>query len=50
MILTAIMVYMACEDAEKTSTEKATDLPVNERTGKQVAWPEAKRATRKGGL
>ncbi|KQS37106.1 M20/M25/M40 family metallo-hydrolase [Pedobacter sp. Leaf194] len=50
VILTAIMVYMACEDAEKTSTEKATDLPVNERTGKQVAWPEAKKATRKGGL
>ncbi|WP_421938905.1 M20/M25/M40 family metallo-hydrolase [Pedobacter sp.] len=50
VILAAIMVYMACEDPEKTSREKATDLPVNERTGKPAAWPEQKKATRKGGL
>ena len=50
VILAAIMVYMACEDPEKISTEKVTDLGVNERTGKPNTWPEQKKATRKGGL
>lgn len=50
VILAAIMVYMACEDPERTSTEKATDLGVNERTGKPNTWPEQRKATRKGGL
>ncbi|MDN6309268.1 MAG: M20/M25/M40 family metallo-hydrolase [Psychroflexus sp.] len=49
VILTAIMAYMASEDPEKTSNEKAV-LPMNPRTGKQMEWPEAKDATRKGGL
>jgi len=48
-ILTAILVYMACEDPEKTSREKSV-LPVNTRTGEQNKWPEQRKATRKGGL
>jgi len=50
VILAAIMVYMACEDPEKTSNEKATDLPVNERTGKPATWPVQTKSNRKGGL
>jgi carboxypeptidase Q len=50
VILAAIMVYMASEDPEKTSTEKATDLPVNERTGKPSTWPVQTKSNRKGGL
>jgi carboxypeptidase Q len=48
-ILTAILVYMACEEPERFTTERA-DLPVDERTGKKAVWPEQKKATRKGGL
>ncbi|WP_316823982.1 M20/M25/M40 family metallo-hydrolase [Pedobacter miscanthi] len=50
VILAAIMVYMASEDPEKTSNEKATDLPVNERTGKPSTWPVQTKSNRKGGL
>ena len=50
VILAAIMVYMASEDPEKTSTEKAMDLPVNERTGKPATWPVQTKSNRKGGL
>ena len=50
VILAAIMVYMACEDPEKTSNEKATALPVNERTGKPATWPVQTKSNRKGGL
>jgi carboxypeptidase Q len=50
VILAAIMVYMASEDPEKTSTEKAKDLPVNERTGKPSTWPVQTKSNRKGGL
>lgn len=50
VIVAAIMVYMACEDPEKTSNEKTTDLPINKQTGKRMAWPEQKKATRKGGI
>nr|WP_315420167.1 M20/M25/M40 family metallo-hydrolase [uncultured Pedobacter sp.] len=50
VILAAIMVYMASEDPEKTSTEKAKDLPVNERTGKPATWPVQTKSNRKGGL
>ncbi|WP_293788601.1 M20/M25/M40 family metallo-hydrolase [uncultured Pedobacter sp.] len=50
VILAAIMVYMACEDPERTSNEKATDLPVNERTGKPATWPVQTKSNRKGGL
>jgi len=50
VILAAIMVYMASEDPEKTSTEKAKDLPVNERTGKPATWPVQTKSNRKGGM
>jgi len=48
-ILTAILVYMACEDPEKTSREKIK-LPINSRTGQPGTWPEPRKATRKGGM
>jgi Zn-dependent M28 family amino/carboxypeptidase len=49
VILTAIMAYMASEDPEKTSREKRV-LPISKRSGEQMTWPEARDATRKGGL
>lgn len=48
-ILTAIMVYMACEDPQTTSREKSV-LPINSRTGQQTTWPKVSSPTRKGGL
>lgn len=48
-ILTAILVYMASEDPKKTSTEKSV-MPVSQRTGQPMAWPEVRKATRKGGM
>ena len=48
-ILAAILVYMASEDPQTTSTEKSV-LPINTRTGKQNTWPEPRKATRKGGM
>lgn len=48
-ILTAILAYKASEDPEKTSREKRV-LPKDRRTGEQMIWPEARDATRKGGL
>ena len=48
-ILTAILAYKASEDPEKTSREKRV-LPKDKRTGEQMIWPEARDATRKGGL
>lgn len=48
-ILTAVLVYAACEDPQKTSREKSV-MPVNARTGRPVLWPEQRKATRKGGL
>lgn len=47
-ILTAILTYMASEDPEKTSREKAV-LGINPRTGEQGVWPEPRDANRKGG-
>jgi carboxypeptidase Q len=47
-MLTAILVYAACEDPVKTSREKSV-LPINIKTGEQGKWPEQKKATRKGG-
>lgn len=47
-ILTAILAYMASEDPERTSREKAV-LSVNPRTGKQREWPEPRKPTREGG-
>lgn len=49
VILTTILAYMASEDPEKTSREKAV-LPVNPRTGERARWPNQSKATRKGGL
>ncbi len=49
VILTAILAYMASEDPEKTSREKAI-LPVNPRTGERMNWPGQRKATRKGGI
>jgi hypothetical protein len=48
-ILTAIMVYMACEDPNSTSREKIV-LPPNPRTGEPGRWPEKRSPTRKGGV
>jgi len=45
-IVTAIMVYMACEDPERSSNEKA-DLPPNARGEK---WPAPVKSKRKGGF
>jgi carboxypeptidase Q len=48
-ILTAIMVYLACEDPATTQRDKIV-LPVNSRTGEPGKWPEKKSPTRKGGV
>jgi carboxypeptidase Q len=48
-ILTAILVYQACEDPNKTSREKSV-LPINTRTNEPGKWPEQRKPTRKGGL
>ncbi|SHH00594.1 M20/M25/M40 family metallo-hydrolase [Winogradskyella jejuensis] len=47
-ILTAILAYMASEDAEKTSREQIV-LPINPRTGEQRTWPEPRSPNRDGG-
>lgn len=47
-ILTAIMVYMASEDPEKTSREKSI-LGINPRSGKKGEWPAQKSPERNGG-
>lgn len=49
-ILTAIMAYMASEDPEKTSREKATLIGKNRRTGEPLVWPTPRSPERKGGL
>jgi len=46
-IVAAILVYMACEDPERSSNEKAV-LPVNPQTG--LSWPAQTKSKRKGGL
>ncbi len=48
-ILTAILIYMACEDESKTSRERIV-LPVNPRTGEPGKWPAQTKPTRRGGL
>lgn len=45
-ILTAILVYIASEDPERSSNEKA-NLPVNRQTGRN--WPEQVKSKRRGG-
>jgi carboxypeptidase Q len=49
VILTAILAYMASEDPQTTSRERAL-LPVNSRTGERTKWPVQSKATRKGGV
>ncbi|MDQ3277941.1 MAG: M20/M25/M40 family metallo-hydrolase [Bacteroidota bacterium] len=48
-ILTAILVYMASEDPQRTSREKMV-MPVSPRTGERMAWPQQRDAIRQGGL
>ncbi len=48
-ILTAILVYMACEDPEMTSREKRV-MPISSRTGVQLEWPSPRPANRRGKL
>lgn len=48
-MLAAILAYMASEDPAKTSREKSV-LPINSKTGEPAAWPEQRKATRKGGV
>lgn len=49
VILAAILAYMASEDSNKTSREKAI-LPINPATGKPGDWPAQGKPNRKGGL
>jgi hypothetical protein len=48
VILTAILVYMACEDPEFFPRDKA-ELGTNPRTGQPREWPSPRKPTRKGG-
>ncbi len=48
-ILTAILAYMASEDPNKTSREKAV-LGLNPRTGERRTWPKPRTPNRAGGL
>jgi len=48
-MLAAILAFLASEDPEKTSREKAV-LPASRRTGEPGKWPDVKSPTRKGGL
>ncbi|MFT4833213.1 MAG: carboxypeptidase Q [Psychroserpens sp.] len=47
-ILTAILAYMASEDIDRASREKAV-LHTNPRTGEQRTWPETRSPNRDGG-
>ncbi|MFS4418398.1 M20/M25/M40 family metallo-hydrolase [Maribacter sp. 2307ULW6-5] len=49
-ILTAILTYMASEDPEKTSRERATLFGKNRRTGEPMTWPTPRTPNRRGGL
>jgi carboxypeptidase Q len=48
-ILTAILVYMACEDPVKTSRERSI-LPIEPGTSKPADWPAQRQPNRKGGV
>ena len=48
-VLVAVLAYMASEDPNRVSTEKAV-LPINPRTGKRTDWPAQVKAIRKGGF
>jgi Zn-dependent M28 family amino/carboxypeptidase len=47
VILTAIMVYMACEDNAILPRDKA-DLGIDKRTGQPMQWPAQVKSIRKG--
>ena len=47
-IVTAILVYMACEDPERSSNEKAV-TPGSQQNGRSN-WPEQVKSKRRGGL
>jgi len=49
-ILTAILTYMASEDPERTSREKASLIGKSRRTGEPLSWPKPRSPNRKGGL
>ncbi|MFT3934541.1 MAG: M20/M25/M40 family metallo-hydrolase [Chitinophagaceae bacterium] len=49
VMLVAILAYMASEDPQRASAEKAV-LPINPRTGEQTKWPAQTKAIRRGGL
>ncbi|WP_339844776.1 M20/M25/M40 family metallo-hydrolase [uncultured Dokdonia sp.] len=49
VILTAILTYMASEDPEFTSRERAV-LPIDRRSGEPREWPTPRSPTRKGGM
>ncbi|MFT5438131.1 MAG: carboxypeptidase Q [Ulvibacter sp.] len=48
VILAAILTYMACEDPNRTSKEQSI-LPISNRTGEQLTWPEPRSPERNGG-
>lgn len=48
VILTAILTYMASEDDQTFPRDKAV-LPINRRTGEQMAWPSPRNPNRSGG-
>ncbi|KAI9437358.1 peptidase M28 [Russula earlei] len=49
VMLVAILAYMASEDPNRASIEKAV-LPIDPRTGERVKWPIQVKAIRRGGL
>ena len=49
VILTAILTYMASEDKNKASNQRAV-LPINPATGKRDKWPKPAQPDRKGGF
>jgi len=49
VVLVAILAYMASEDPNRASVEKAV-LPINPKTGERAKWPAQVKAIRKGGL
>lgn len=49
VVLVAILAYMASEDPNRASTEKAV-LPINPSTGERTKWPAQVKAVRRGGL
>ena len=48
VILTAILVYMACEEENMVSREQR--IPINPRTGEATTWHAQRSSNRKGGV